>query len=903
MSARLVLASQVLLAAVGWAQTWEPWTPPDAYVYGQFDQWGEPYGPPPGCSGTYASTGCRLGPCSRSNCDPASRHPVSYGRFVSVVDYIECTNCEASIIPSTQESVCNNNDYWSSDGRFQTDTSECESSDYVPYSRVGGSWATGPNVKYDATTTDKILGSVVRQNDVVGAFNTLFCEDSLNPNYAILGFDAQCYCPMGYQWHAALSACFPYFDRFHRDAQACSGADPSVGNPILPLSGAKQLHLALPRLTDFPLIATYDTHDRVAGDNSQLHFRGLEQPSFGALWSTSFHRRLILQSVSGGPETILASRGAGAWTTFSRTSSSYPLLPAPNINDRVVRGAYIRYVDAETNSIEWYEQSGIEARLILIQRHDGKTLTLSYTTTQPFLLTRATDQSGRFIEFTYEQPDSMVPARIKTLRDAAGHVTTFSYDPQGRLEEVLWPDLLTRRFLYERADLPWAITGLVDERGRRTRYEYDDAGRATGTSTVGDYGEPLDAYHATWVQPPRSAVVETFDETRRVFWRDHTWLQPQGTTVISPNGSFSTLATAVVAGTPRLVSQSQPAGSGCTASSSTRVYDDNGNVVQEDDFNGNRTCTAFDTARNLPITKVEGLPSTIDCSTVLGAGASLQTGVRKTTIEWHADWRLVKRTWSAGRATSFVYNGQVDPTSGSSSTVVCAPSGAVIPFDLRYPSNGVPLPVLCRQVEQATLDLNGQQASAATLDSSVAKRVESRTYDLQGHLLTMDGPRTDVSDVTRFTYYTDTTATHRAGDPHQTINAAGHVTSALVYAATGELLESTDRNGVPTVRTLDALRRLKTMSVANEVTVYDYDELGRLSRVTFPEQAFVAFEYDALGRLKRLSDLWGNRIDYAVNASGFVEEVKARDSGGVLRRSLARSPDALSRVQQLTGRP
>lgn len=353
---------------------------------------------------------------------------------------------------------------------------------------------------------------------------------------------------------------------------------------------------------------------------------------------------------------------------------------------------------------------------------------------------------------------------------------------------------------------------------------------------------------------------------------------------------------------PRLTSQSQPAGSGCAASTSNQTYDANGNTASKDDFNGARSCYAHDLSRNLETVRVEGLANTAVCSTVTAANATLPTGSRKTSTTWHPDWRLESKRAEGGRITTNVYNGQPDPFNANA-IASCAPGTALLP-------DGKPIAVLCKQVEQATTDANGALGFGAALQAGVANRATSWTYNQYGQVLTEDGPRTDVADLTTYTYYADTAFTgvdpnaegHTLGDLQSMTNAAGKVTQYTKYNKHGQLLQSTDPNGVVTVNTYDLRQRLLSTSVGGQTTSYTYDPVGQLTRVTQPDGSWIGYEYDAAHRQNAVTDNRGNRIDYVLDNAGIRTAENVKDPGGVLRRTLSRSIDALGRVQQTTGR-
>jgi len=61
------------------------------------------------------------------------------------------------------------------------------------------------------------------------------------------------------------------------------------------------------------------------------------------------------------------------------------------------------------------------------------------------------------------------------------------------------------------------------------------------------------------------------------------------------------------------IGSDQPAGAGCSAAASVISYDANGNVASRTDFNGNRSCYAYDLSRNLGTTRLEGLAPGLSC--------------------------------------------------------------------------------------------------------------------------------------------------------------------------------------------------------------------------------------------------------------------------------------------------
>jgi YD repeat-containing protein len=255
-----------------------------------------------------------------------------------------------------------------------------------------------------------------------------------------------------------------------------------------------------------------------------------------------------------------------------------------------------------------------------------------------------------------------------------------------------------------------------------------------------------------------------------------------------------------------------------------------------------------------------------------------------------------------GRITTSIYNGQPDPFSGGA-LASCAPITAQLP-------DGKPVAVLCKQIEQATTDTDGHLGFSAALQSGVASRQTSWTYNQYGQVLTEDGPRTDVSDVTTYTYYTDTSFTgeggaaegHFMGDLQSVTDAVGRVTQYSKYNKHGQVLESTDPNGVVTTNTYDLRMRLLSTTLAGQTTSYSYDPVGQLRKITLPNASWVSYDYDGAHRQIAVFDNKGNRTDYVLDNAGNRTGENTKDPNGALKRQLTRSIDALGRVQQTAGR-
>ncbi len=310
----------------------------------------------------------------------------------------------------------------------------------------------------------------------------------------------------------------------------------------------------------------------------------------------------------------------------------------------------------------------------------------------------------------------------------------------------------------------------------------------------------------------------------------------------------------------RRTSITQPCVSGCTNMTSTTAYDANGNVTSQVDFAGNRTCYAYDLTRNLETVRLEGVASGLSCP------ASLQTYVpsagtreRKITTSWHPTHRLRNVITEGNRTT-----------------------------DHDYDSAG--------NLTQLTI----------TDTATSTSRIWTYTYDSYGQVLTENGARTDVTDVTTYAYYatnatctatvSGASATGCRGQLHTITNALSDVTTVNEYNAHSQALKITDASGVATTLIYDARQRLTSRNVGGETTALEYWPTGLLKKVTLPDTSFVLYTYDAAHRLTKIEDDAGNRIEYTLDDMGNRTAESAYDPSSALVRTHTRVFNSLNQL-------
>ena len=680
---------------------------------------------------------------------------------------------------------------------------------------------------------------------------------------------------------SAADSCKPIIDRDLFAGGSCS-VRRGVGNPIEPLTGLKQQpedifswgrgHALKMNYLSLPM-----------PDSGTIHEGGSN--SFGRYWFSNLHKQWINQR---SPNIIyLFQRGLGAWKSFRDTVDPTERDPSPQVS-----GQQALYFDQSERAIEVYRADGTLASIAYI---DGRRLDYTVVATPAGaeysesrnLVSTIRDEAGRQIAFQYKAVDPKYAA-IQSITDPAGVVLPLTYDDVGNLTSITYADQTTKRFLYENTAFRHLLTGRLDEaNGRIGTYRYDDQGRAIFSQTGS-----LNGWTIAWPNPPKFGLpTEVYDPDLGAFVRLHVHMDstPMQALVTAPDGRQSTWDGTVVGNLQLLGAQSQPAGAGCAASTSGARYDKAANVTQSDDFNGVRSCMVYD-ARSLEVTRVEGVSTAQACDSV--TAASLPTGARMISSQWHPDWRLSTRTAEPRRITTLVYNGQPDPFNGNA-IASCAPAEAKLP-------DGKPIVVLCKRVEQATTDETGAQGFNATAQSGVAARTTSWTYNATGQVLTETNPLGKV--VATNVYYADTTADHTIGDLQSTSNVLGHLTQFPRYNAYGQPLEMIDTNGISTTYAYDARQRLLSTTSQGAITRYEYFPTGLLKKATQQDGSFATYEYDDAHRLIAVADSAGNRVEYTLDQNGKSTLDAAKDPRGTLQRTMSRVYDALGRAQQTTGR-
>jgi len=511
--------------------------------------------------------------------------------------------------------------------------------------------------------------------------------------------------------------------------------------------------------------------------------------------------------------------------------------------------SYTLFVSA-LRQIETYDAAG---HLLSVTDRSGNGITLAYSdsttarSVAPYggLLLSVKDSYGRSLSLSYDGA-----ARVQQIKLPDGSSTTYGYDATtGNLTSVQYPDGKSVGYVYNESsftgatNLPSALTGIVDESG--SRYE--------------------DTFYDSKNRATRARQALGVDDTQISYLNN-------SSTVLYPTGVSLSMTFSTVLGLNKVASLDKPCGPICDQPWKTRTYDANGYPSTYVDFNGNVTATTYN---GLGL-----LTKQID--------AQAESNQRTTNFTWDAALRVpLTHTVQDGggtivTSTAWVYNTRGQPLARcdidlmQASSYSCSVTG--------IPPNGV------TRVTYAYCDA-----------------VDASQCPIVGLLLSVDGPRTDVSDITHYSYYLTTDesgcgtvggACHRAGDLYQVADALGHVSTMVAYDKNGRVVRSQDSNNVITDLTYTPRGWLKTRTVGGATTTIDYDAVGNVIKITDADGVFVGYTYDAAHRLTDITDAVGNHIHYTLDAAGNKTKEDTYDSGNTLRRTLSRSYNTLG---QLTG--
>jgi len=498
--------------------------------------------------------------------------------------------------------------------------------------------------------------------------------------------------------------------------------------------------------------------------------------------------------------------------------------------------------------------------------------------------------------------------RLVRLRHGNAVRHDLGYDAQGRLQRVTASTGESLDFAYV-VDAPVPLVAAVtDHSGRRWQYEYDERHNLVAV-----------------LQPDATPLDDADNPVRRYHYEDTNF--PHALTGITDErgvryATFAYDAGGLVGG--RVAARHY--GSAGTAGRVEIGY--NGNDTYADGrslrtvTNSRGEVTTYTTTLQHGVALLQGV-SGPGCAGCAGGETSyrydpltndlLEKTVNGVTTEYGAydangnpGYRIEARGSAAERRTDYTY----DPRYFGKPVARSEPSV--------YPG--------ARRVTSFVYDDFGNLLSERIDGFTPAGEPVSRitTYEYAGplhQLSRIDGPRTDVNDITTFRYwpFDPGAPTHGPNDGRlsEVEDAGGRlIRHDIQYTPTGKVRYEYDANDVLTAYEYepgsDRLQRIG-ISAGGETryTRWTYLPTGEVESITMahgtPDGTTVRFDYDDARRLVRVTDGQGNYIRYTLDTEGNVTAEEVFDANGtpsdelddVLRKVLIRTFDAYNRLDLL----
>ena len=433
--------------------------------------------------------------------------------------------------------------------------------------------------------------------------------------------------------------------------------------------------------------------------------------------------------------------------------------------------------------------------------------------------------------------------RITAITDHTGRVWKYSYDDNNNLEFVAYPD----------------ATPGEDSDNPVRQYHYENSVYPQALTGITDergiryatyeYDDSSGAPVATYHGPQTTILTDRIDGVSMLY-------NGSIRTVTNSNGETSTYTRVIYNGVPMVADVTGPGCVSCGTGNSSYQYDPQTRDLLQKTENGVTTEFGGYDANGNPGYRIEALG---------------------TSAERRIDYTYDSRYFSkiATRSEPSVYAGSSKVTAYT------------------YDDFG---------------NRTTETIAGFTPDGTPVSRTTTWQYNGPLHQLSqIDGPRTDISDITTFRYYPDDPLEgNNRARLEEIEDATGTLTrSDIRYTATGKVASEDRLNGLSLVFTYyPGNDRLETLTqsdgTTSQVTRWTYLATGDVASITTADgtsdAATITFGYDDARRLTRVTDGLGNSIEYNLDSEGNRLEENIYDGNGLLRKAITRTFDSYNRL-------
>ena len=557
-------------------------------------------------------------------------------------------------------------------------------------------------------------------------------------------------------------------------------------------------------------------------------------------------------------------------------------------------GNLLRTVDANNKSIVTEYDCNYQKRFVT----DANGNTTEYSYNGNMKNDSVTLADTHSIHYEFDEED-----RTVKIIDQANNVTRISYDDAGRVLSKELPDGAVTSYEYDKVgnvvketnpkgavviktyDKLGNVLSVTDHEGNKTEYEYNAINKVTkitnasGGTTIYEYSKAGDLLSETDAFGKKKTY--TYDAFgNRLTATDAknnvtTYTYDQNNNLLTVKDALNHVTTytydalnrctSVKDALENVISYGYDAlGRRTTVTDAmgnvfTTAYDGNGNVISTTDGKGNTVSETVYTCLNHPFTVTDAMGKT-------------------TSYTYNALGKVEFITDSMNHRTQFLYT----PRGQSALVIDAANNTSTASYDVL--GNVVRLEGPLGGATNYSYDDMGRLVSESTtsggektyqynelnirkLITNARGQIRELSYDIMGRISGYTSPEGDVS-------YT--------------------------YDDNGNVLTVTDSHGTIT-RTYDELNRVSSYTdTYGKVIRYEYDAVGNLSKIIYPDNTTVSYDYDKNRNLVRVTD-WANRVtSYTYDENNRVVGV-AKPDGSVTATVYDNKQRVTSTVERTAG--
>jgi len=505
-------------------------------------------------------------------------------------------------------------------------------------------------------------------------------------------------------------------------------------------------------------------------------------------------------------------------------------------------------------------------------------------------LTSIVDRNGNTLTLLYDGE------RLASVTDAVGRVTSFLYNPNGLVSQIVDPIGRTASFTY---DYNGNLMAATDMAGNTTTYTYDEfsyitaIGTPSGTTLVNYLVTEDEGYSLNQLIDPlgNTRTYQTYDPPAHIDSPMVTDALGRATYYSSTPEGWTEWVTDPLGYVTSYGYDEFGNRSGVTdanGATSSFLYDERGNLISATDAMGNTTTYLYDEWDNLiQVTDPLGRISTYEYDINSNLVRAVDALGNQTDYSYDAYGQMVSLTDARGNTTLFFYDGhgnmvsKVDPL-GNTTTYEYDGVGRLIrltdangyPTEYTYDGidrlaeilysdgNTVQYNYGCCALTDKT-DENGNSTHYQyDVDNQLVGVIDALgnmtdyEYDPVGNLIEMSDP---MGQTTTFAY--------DDGDHLERIIYPEGATESYTYDGVGNILTKTDGRAIVTTYQYDANNRLISISAPDFSVVHEYDEVGNRIRMT-DSAGVTAYSHDGLNRV--ISALYpsGDELSYGYDDVG-----------------------------------